>query len=189
VVGWFTQTIIKDLRLVGGFDVLFGKVHGFIEQRLFGRVVDLDDPNILKNLADVGVTRVVKDTVKAEINRLTVQDSGTTTVQDRIKLSTTKPQVVRRRDAIESRKSMFNKIAGDNDFELEFARFLDAATDVQSFFKNTEATKFRLEYQSAGGGIIRDYYPDFIARDTDGVVWIIETKGRVDEQDPRKWEG
>ncbi|CAN5213313.1 DEAD/DEAH box helicase family protein [soil metagenome] len=188
VVGWYTQTIIKDLRLVGGFDVLFGKVEGFIESRLFGRIVDLDDPNILKNLADVGVTRIIKDTVKAEINRLTVQDTGTTSVQDRIKLSQTKPQVVRRRDAIESRKSMFNKIAGDNDFELAFAQFLNDATDVQSFFKNTEATKFRLEYQSAGGGIIRDYYPDFIARDSDGVIWVIETKGREDIQDARKWD-
>lgn len=188
VVGWYTQTIIKDLRLVGGFDVLFGKVQGFIENRLFGRLVDLDDPNILKNLADVGVTRTIKDTVKAEINRLTVQDTGTTSVQDRIKLSQTKPQVVRRRDAIESRKSMFNKIAGDNDFELAFAVFLNDATDVQSFFKNTEATKFRLEYQSAGGGIIRDYYPDFIARDTDGTIWVIETKGREDIQDARKWD-
>lgn len=109
-------------------------------------------------------------------------------MQDRIKISQTRPQVVRRRDAIESRKSLFNKIAGDNDFELAFARFLNDATDVQSFFKNTEATGFRLEYQSAGGGIIRDYYPDFIARDTDGLIWVIETKGREDVQDARKWD-
>ena len=188
VVGWFAQTIIKDLRLVGGFDVLFGKLKGFIETGLFDQAVDLADPNVLKNLADPGVTRVLKDVVKAEINRLTVQDTGTTSVQDRIKLSQTRPQVVRRRDAIESRKSMFNKIAGDNDFELAFARFLNDASDVQSFFKNTEATKFRLEYQSAGGGIIRDYYPDFIARDLDGLIWVIETKGREDIQDARKWD-
>lgn len=188
VVGWFTQTIIKDLRLVGGFDVLFGKVKDYISTRLFDVPVDLEDLRVLKNLADPSVTRALKDTVKSEINRLTVQDSGTTAVQDRIKVSQTRPQVVRRRDAIESRKSLFNKIVGDNDFELAFARFLNDAIDVQSFFKNTEATGFRLEYQSAGGGIIRDYYPDFIARDTDGVIWIIETKGREDVQDARKWD-
>lgn len=188
VIGWFTQTIIKDLRLVGGFDVLFGKLEAFVRTRLFDQTVDLDDPNVLKNLADPGVTKALKDTVKAEINRLTVQDTGTTSVQDRIKLSQTRPQVIRRREAIESCKSMFNKVAGDNDFELRFARFLNDAQDVQSFFKNTEATGFRLEYQSAGGGIIRDYYPDFVARDVEGVVWIIETKGREDVQDARKWE-
>lgn len=188
VIGWFTQTVIKDLRLVGGFEVLFPKVEAFARDGLFDRKVDLDDGNVLKNLADPGVTRRLMETVKGEINRLTVQDTGTTAVQDRIKFSQTRPQVVRRRDAIESRKSMFNKVAGDNDFELKFARFLDRAGDVQSFFKNTEATAFRLEYQSAGGGLIRDYYPDYVARDTDGVIWIIETKGREDIQDARKWE-
>ncbi len=59
---------------------------------------------------------------------------------------------------------------------------------MQAFYKNTEATGFRLEYQSAGGGIIRDYLPDFVVRTTDGAIWIIETKGREDIQDARKWE-
>lgn len=188
VIGWFAQSIIRDLRMVGGFDVLFGRLKAFVEDGLFDRPVSLEDPNILRNLSDPGVTRTLKDTVKGEINRLTVQDFGTTAVQDRVKISATRPQVVRRRDAVEARNSMFIKVAGDNDFELAFARFLAAAPDVQSFFKNTEATGFRLEYQSAGGGLIRDYYPDFILRDDDGVVWIVEIKGREDVQDARKWE-
>lgn len=107
---------------------------------------------------------------------------------DRIKLSETRPQVVRRRDAIEATKSLMNKVAGDNPFELAFARFLEAAADVQAFYKNSEATNFTIEYQSAGGGIVRDYRPDFVVRDTSGVIWIIETKGREDLEDPRKWQ-
>lgn len=59
---------------------------------------------------------------------------------------------------------------------------------MQAFYKNTEATGFTVEYQSAGGGIVRDYRPDFIARAVDGTVWIVETKGREDLDDPRKWE-
>ena len=188
VVGWFAHGIIRDLRMVGGFAVLFGRLKALVEDGLFDGAVSLDDPNVLRNLADPGVTRALKDAVKSEINRLTVQDTGTTAVQDRVKVSATRPQVVRRRDAVEARNSLFNKVAGDNDFELAFARFLAAAPDVQSFFKNTEATGFRLEYQSAGGGLIRDYYPDFVARDAEGVVWIVETKGREDIQDARKWD-
>jgi type III restriction enzyme len=188
VVSWFAQSIIRDLRMVGGFDVLFGRIKAFIEDGLFDHAVSLDDPNVLRNLSDPGVTRILKDAVKGEINRLTVQDTGTTAVQDRVKISTTRPQVVRRRDTVEARNSLFNKVAGDNDFELAFARFLAAAPDVQSFFKNTEATGFRLEYQSAGGGLIRDYYPDFVVRSTEGVIWVVETKGREDVQDARKWE-
>src|SRR5690606_26051390 len=65
---------------------------------------------------------------------------------------------------------------------------LEAAADVQAFYKNTEATNFTIEYQSASGGIVRDYRPDFVVRAIDGTIWIIETKGREDLEDPRKWE-
>ena len=69
-----------------------------------------------------------------------------------------------------------------------FAAFLEAAGDVQAFYKSSEATGFTIECQAAGGGTVRDYDPDFIARDTGGMIWIIETKGREDLNDPRKWE-
>lgn len=188
VVGWFAKSIKDDLRLVGGYDVLFGKLVPFIKDGLFDRNVSLDDPNVLRNLSETGVTRALFDTIKSAINRLTVHDSGDTHVVDRIKLSTTRPQVTKRREAIEATKSLMNKVSGDNAFELAFARFLEAAGDVQAFYKNTEATGFTVEYQSAGGGIVRDYRPDFIARAVDGTVWIVETKGREDLDDPRKWE-
>ena len=187
VVGWFAKTIKDDLRLVGGFDVLFGKLKGFIEDGLFEQCVDLEDPNVLRNLSEVSITRALFEAIKGAINTLTVHDSGSTHVLERVKLSQTRPQVVRRRETIQSAKSMFNQVAGDNAFELMFANFLSGASDVQSFFKNTEATGFRLEYQSAGGGIIRDYYPDFVARLADGIIWTIETKGREDIEDVRKW--
>jgi type III restriction enzyme len=188
VVGWFAKSIKDDLRLVGGYDVLFGKLKHFIEDGLFAAPVSLDDPNVLRNLSEVAVTRSLFDTIKGAINRLTIHDSGDTHVIDRIKLSETRPQVVRRRDTIEATKSLMNKVTGDNAFELAFASFLEAAGDVQAFYKKSEATNFTIEYQSAGGGIVRDYRPDFIARDAGGVIWIIETKGREDLEDPRKWE-
>jgi type III restriction enzyme len=188
VVGWFAKSIKDDLRLVGGYDVLFGKLKHFIEDGLFAAPVSLDDPNVLRNLSEVAVTRALFDTIKGAINRLTIHDSGDTHVIDRIKLSETRPQVVRRRATIEATKSLMNKVTGDNAFELAFASFLEAAGDVQAFYKNSEATNFTIEYQSAGGGIVRDYRPDFVARATDGTIWIVETKGREDLDDPRKWE-
>ena len=191
VVGWFAKSIKDDLRLQSGpgdWAVLFGKLKRFIEDGLFATPVSLDDPNVLRNLSEVAVTRALFDTIKGAINRLTIHDSGNTHVIDRIKLSETRPQVVRRRESIEATKSLLNKVAGDNAFELDFARFLERASDVQAFYKNSEVTSFTIEYQSAGGGIVRDYRPDFIARDTAGIIWIIETKGREDLEDPRKWE-
>ena len=185
VVGWFTRTIMADLRMVGGFDILFGKVKRFIEDGLFERPVSLDDANVIRNLSEAGVTRVLFDTMKGAINRLTISDSGTTVVQDHIKVSATRPAVVKNQPFVEARRSIFNKVVGDNEFEIKFAEFLEAADDVQAFYKNSEATGFRIEYQSATGGI-RNYYPDFVVRDTSGIVWIAETKGREDIEDVHK---
>jgi len=37
VIGYFTQTIMKDLRLVSGYDVLYGKVKAFVQSNLFSQ--------------------------------------------------------------------------------------------------------------------------------------------------------
>ena len=49
------------------------------------------------------------------------------------------------------------------------------------------AVGFHVEYVKTDGVISR-YFPDFIVRDSAGKVWIIETKGRMDENDRRKIE-
>ena len=56
-----------------------------------------------------------------------------------------------------------------------------------SFAKNTQHIGFRIEYRKADGSI-SDYIPDFIVKRTDKEIWIIETKGREDLDDPPKFE-
>ena len=74
------------------------------------------------------------------------------------------------------KKSVFNRIIGDNSFELEFARSLEEWKDVASYAKNYFAVRFKLDYVNADGDI-SNYYPDFIVKRSDGGVFIIETKG------------
>jgi type III restriction enzyme len=50
VVAFFARQLLKDLRLVGGYDQLYPKVKAFIRDHLFTGPVDLDDPVILRNL-------------------------------------------------------------------------------------------------------------------------------------------
>jgi type III restriction enzyme len=187
VVGYFTMRIFRDLHLVGGREVLFGKIKKFIEERLFTKPVDLNDLNVLRNLSEIEVTRAVIETFKTAINALTVQDSGTTEIRDKIKLSKTRPFVVNNQAYVVPKKSIFNKIVGDSGFELEFAAFLDECPDIISFVKNSQSTGFRMEYKTSEGGI-SNYYPDFLVKETDKDIWIIETKGREDTEDPGKWE-
>ena len=51
------------------------------------------------------------------------------------------------------------------------------------FVKNSQSTGFKIEYRNQEGGI-GNYYPDFIVKETDGEIWVIETKGREDLDDP-----
>jgi type III restriction enzyme len=83
---------------------------------------------------------------------------------------------------------VFNRIVGEgraDGLELAFAAFLDAALDVQSFAKNYMAVGFRLDYVRADGEL-SNYIPDFVVRTADGVVWIVETKGREELDVPQK---
>jgi len=85
-------------------------------------------------------------------------------------------------------KSIFNRIVGEphaGGFELSFAAFLQSAGDVVAFAKNYLAVGFKLDYVKADGDL-STYTPDFLARTQDGVVWIIETKGREERDLPQK---
>ncbi len=188
VVGFFAKEIMRDLRLVGGFDILFGKLKAFIEHDLFETPVGLDDPNTLRNLSEPDAVGVIHGTFKKAINELTVQDSGTTRVVDHIKLSTTRPAVVDEQPYRTPRRSIFNKVLGNN-FELKFAGFLDDCPEgeIISFVRGSQQIRYRIEYQGADGSIA-NYYPDFIVKETVESYWIVETKGREDWDDPKKWE-
>ncbi|MCE5190509.1 MAG: DEAD/DEAH box helicase family protein [Actinomycetia bacterium] len=187
VVGYFVQTIMRELRLVSGYDVLFGKVKTFIKAGLFDRDVDLEDANTLRNLSEVAATKTLIESFKTAINALTVLDKGDAEIRDTIKLRNTRPFVAKEQGYVVPTKSVFNRIIGDSHLELQFAAFLEKAPDVVSFAKNYFAVHFKLDYVNADGDI-SNYYPDFIVRKSDGRVVIVETKGLEDLDVPLKME-
>lgn len=187
VIGYFAQTVMKDLRLVSGYDVLYGKVKAFVRDELFDRPVELEDANTLRNLSELAATRTILEGFKKAINALTVRDRGDAEIRDRIKLRETRPFVVKEQGYVVSKKSVFNRTVGDSRFELEFASFLEDCKDVDSYAKNYLAVGFKLDYVKADGDI-SNYYPDFIVKRAGGEIWLVETKGREDLNDPGKWE-
>jgi type III restriction enzyme len=94
--------------------------------------------------------------------------------------------VVARQSDYRPKKSVFNRIVGDSALELDFAASVDQFPDVVSFARNSARIGFKIEYQATDGRIA-DYFPDFFVRTSDGVVSIVETKGRVDIEDAPKW--
>ena len=163
VIGYFTQTIMKELRLVGCYDVLYGKVKSFVQGCLFGREVDLEDPNTLRNLSEMVATKTVINTLKKGVNELTVQDKGDAEIRDSIKLRQTRPFVAKDQEYITPKKSVFNRIIGDSHLELLFANFLEGCNDVIAYAKNYLAVHFKLDYVNADGDI-SNYYPDFFGQ-------------------------
>jgi type III restriction enzyme len=179
VIGYFTQTVMKDLRLISGYDVLYGKVKAFVQNELFDSPVDLESPNTLRNLSELAATRTLIETFKKAINALTVQDKGNAEIRDTIKLRQTRPFVAKEQGYLIPQKSVFNRIIGDSHFELLFARFLENCADVASYAKNYLAVGFKLDYVNALGDIA-GYYPDFLVKLSDRSVFVIETKGLED---------
>lgn len=185
VVGYFAQSVMKELRLVSGYDVLYGKVKNFVERVLFGETVELASPNTLRNLSELAATKTVIETFKKAINDLTVRDKGDAEIRDTIKLRQTRPFVVKDQGYLMPKKSVFNRVIGDSHFELQFAGFLEECPDVAAYAKNYLAVHFKLDYVNVDGDI-SNYYPDFVVRLTDGRVVIVETKGQEDLDVPQK---
>ena len=190
VIGFFAQAIMREMRLFGCYDVLFGKVKDFISNYMFEGQVELEDLNTLTNLSEVEYIKLIKDSFRKAINELTVQDKGDTEIKNYIKVSDARPFVVNDKSFLIPQKSVFNRIVGDSNFELEFCAFLEKCDDLISFaknFENKEATALRIEYKNSEG-FIANYYPDFFVKVDDKTVYIVETKGREEEDDKIKFE-
>jgi hypothetical protein len=196
VVAFFARQLLKDLRLVGGYEILYPKVRDFIRDNLFQSTVDLEDPVVLRNLSEPDVGKILYDSFKKAINSLTIHDTGsfedgcTVEVEGWIRLSDTRPFRTEHRAYLPAKKSVFSKIVGEphsGGFELTFAAFLDSAPDVTAFAKNYLAVGFKLDYVKSDGDL-STYTPDFIVRSKDGAIWIIETKGRKELDLPRKMD-
>jgi type III restriction enzyme len=185
VIGYFARVIMKELRLVSGYDILYGKVKEFISEDLFSTHANIDDLNTIRNLSELEATKTVIETFKKKINELTVQDKGSAEIRDSIKLNQTRPFVVKDQGFLVPQKSLFNKIIGDSQLELLFASFLEKCPDVLAYAKNYFAVHFSIDYVNTDGEI-SSYYPDFFVKTSPKEIFIVETKGLEDLDVPLK---
>lgn len=187
VVGFFTRSIMSELKLFSGYDVLFGKVKAAIREHLFDRVVNLEDTNTLRNLSEPAVTQILMESLKKSVNALTVKDKGDAEIRDTIKLRNTRPFIAKDQGYLVPKRSVFNRIIGDRGFELDFASFLENCPeeDVVSYAKNYLAVGFKLDYVKADGDV-SNYIPDFLVKLPMNRLAVVETKGREELDLPNK---
>ncbi len=178
MVAYYADIIAKEVRLPSQFAALAPKVRDFLKYQAFGREVDLDSPEILRA---IGHKLHLVVTIKAFLNALRekiIQPQEPVLEGAGRKLSSIAP-FPWSQEAPECRKTIFNKVACDSDFEATFARFLDNANDVTLFGKLPLQFGFSIPYTDTRGNL-RHYYPDFVVVDADGVSYLVETKGRED---------
>lgn len=181
---------MRDANLTGVFNELYPLVRDYLQHRCFGRDIDLDSAQIRARLRDVRLQEGIAKYLARNIGELTTETRPIEFESESSRLSETRPFTWRRNlPPLACEKTIFNFVATYNDFEKEFARFLDSAEDVLRFAalgttEQDSGTPFRIDYLKPSGAI-GFYYPDWVVIQKDGdreVNWIIETKGRV-------WEG
>ena len=186
---------LAGLAESGLFGALYSVVRRYVAGVCFGGPLDLDEERVRSALWRANVRDAIAKYLAREVGRVITIERETEFQDGARRLSETRPFHWRRDlPLMEARKTVFNLVATYNDFERQFAKFLDAAEDVRRFSalaateQGAAGVLFRVDYLKASGAL-GFYYPDWIVvqETEDGEVhWILETKGRVWEGTDRK---
>ena len=177
VIAYYTDQILKQLKICGAFAAFYPFVKKYVIEKLFSEKVDLDDPRVLYKLNSPEVQeQIIRLFVKAFKDMTFIEREPQK--GDFIKLSDTRPFVWSKM-VYPANRCIFNYVPCDNDFEVDFAKFLDRAEDVKAFSKIVSKIGFFVEYRDSEGNL-RMYYPDFVILTKKNEHLIVETKGIED---------
>ena len=178
VIGYYARRIAQDVKLPSQFAALVPKVREFLENKAFGRPVDLSTPEMVKAIGSNVAQYVTVKTFVQELRKMVVQELEPQLLESGRRLSET-PKFPWSRPTVAASKCIFNLVPCANQFEKAFAKFLQDADDVERFAKLPEQFRFAIDYTDAAGNL-RYYEPDFVALTIDGNHYLIETKGLED---------
>jgi type III restriction enzyme len=178
VIGYYARRIAQDVKLPSQFSALAPKVREFLETKAFGGQVVLDDPGMIKAIGSNVAQYVTVKTFVEALRKMVIAELEPQLLHGGRPLSETGP-FPWSRPTLAADKCIFNLVPCDNEFEKEFAQFLQKAKDVQRFAKLPEQFGFAIEYTDSAGNL-RFYEPDFVALTSDGTHYIVETKGLED---------
>jgi len=178
VIGYYARLIAQHIKLPSQFAALAPKIQEFFCIKAFGKEINLYDGAVIQamstNLASYIITQAFEKVLRQQI----IEEIQPTLLSEAKQLSTTPPFPFSRL-LLESDKTVFNYVACDNEFERDFAKFLNRAEDIIAFAKLPEQFGFSIQYTDSRTNL-RHYYPDFVVKRQDGQHWLIETKGRED---------
>lgn len=153
-------------------------VYRYLENRCYGQRVTLSERHILSDLRLSGSVDLIARHLSRELMRLLLQPTCV-----KITLSSTEPFIwTRDVSPVESSKTIFRSVATVNDFEREFAAFLDCCEDVVRFTSLAVADQRSLVVRARDGSP----FPSILRCDPDWAVvnchhgdlryWLVSTK-------------
>jgi type III restriction enzyme len=178
VIGYYARRIAQDVKLPSQFAALAPKVREFLETKAFGGPVKLNERAMIKAISSNVAQYVTVRTFAEALRKLVISELEPQLIDAGRLLSAT-PPFPWSRATLAADKCIFNLVPCDNEFEKEFAKFLQAAPDIVRFAKLPELTEFAIEYTHSVGNL-RFYEPDFVALTCDEMHYIVETKGLED---------
>jgi type III restriction enzyme len=176
IVSYYAKVISSNLKLPGQFAALVPKVWAFFEERAFGRAVDLYQSVIIQAMNHRIASFVVLDVFAKALKEKLIEQVEPSIEGDNRLLSEMEP-LAYSRPVYEARKCILNLVPCANDFEYEFAKFLDGAFDVKAFSSLPQQFGFSIEYTDHNANL-RYYYPDFVVKTDQEEMWLVETKGQ-----------
>jgi type III restriction enzyme len=185
---YFARMLGRVCQVNNSHAVLAPLIERFICEVLFERPVDLYSGEVDHRMRDMDVVEHIRAVFTRLILDKTVRRRERRQFSQAQPLSRWKPYQATshaKRPAIQAKRTIFNLVPCENDFERAFVAFLDQAGDVAAFAKNAGPQKLMIDYLKPDGqrGL---YAPDFFARAADGTHYLIELKGRQDNLVPLK---
>lgn len=178
VIGYYARRIAQDVKLPSQFSALAPKVREFLETKAFGGPVTLNESAMIKAISSNVAQYVTVKTFVEALRKMVIAELEPQLLHAGRPLSGT-PPFPWSRATLAADKCIFNLVPCHNEFEKEFAQFLQKAPDVQRFAKLPEQFGFAIEYTDSAGNL-RYYEPDFVVLTGDGIHYIVETKGLED---------
>lgn len=178
IISGIVENIGKYTGIVDMDGSISRAVYRYLENRCYGRRVTLSDHNILSDLKQWGSVDFIARYLSQELMKLLFQPTCV-----KISLNSTEPFTwMHDVSLFESSKTIFPSVATVNDFEREFAAFLDCCEDVVRFTSLAVADQRSLVIRARDGSPL----PSMLRCDPDWVVvsrhhggllyWLASTK-------------
>ncbi len=176
-----TKAILAKCAASAHFAEVLPKVRRYIEERLFDRKIDIEDPDTVRKLNYLPVREKIRDVFVDAILRLQVVEEPYQLVE-RFQVGRSEPFHTSE-PVYAAKKTVFESLPypKKSEYEKHFMRYLDEQTEVLAFTKVLPRMPLRIPYHDADG-YLRHYISDFVVKAEDG-YFLIETKGEGwDEQ-------